>query len=49
MSWDIYRIPKTIQISKLKFDTPLWVEVQKPTQALESVKGPGNIFNLNIK
>jgi hypothetical protein len=25
------------------------LEVQKPTQALKSVKGPGNIFDLNSK
>jgi hypothetical protein len=24
-------------------------EVQKPTQALKSVKGPGNTFDLNLK
>jgi hypothetical protein len=25
------------------------LEVQKPTQALKSVKGPGNSFDLNLK
>jgi hypothetical protein len=40
---------KKIQMSKLIFDTLLWLEVQKPTQALTSVKGPGNTFELNPK
>ena len=38
-----------IQISKLIFDTLLRLDVQKPTQALKSVKGPGNTFNWNPK
>jgi hypothetical protein len=37
------------QISKLIFDTLLWVEVQKPTQKLKTVKGPGNTFDLYPK
>jgi hypothetical protein len=40
---------QTIQIPKLIFDTLLWLEVQKPTQALTSVKGQGNTLELNPK
>ena len=40
---------KTIQISKLIFATLLWVEVQKPTQALMLVKGPGKAFDVKPK
>ena len=42
-------LQKLIQISKLIFDTLLRVEVHKPAQALKSVKGPGNTFDLNPK
>jgi hypothetical protein len=40
---------KKFQISKLIFDTLRWLEVQNPTQALKSVKSPGNTFDLNSK
>jgi hypothetical protein len=33
----------------LIFDILLWVGVQKPTQALNSVKDPGNTIDLNPK
>jgi hypothetical protein len=36
---------KKNQISKLIFDILLWLEVQKTTQALQSVKGPGNTLD----
>jgi hypothetical protein len=36
-------------MSKLIFDTLLWLEVQNITQELKSVKGPGNTFDLNPK
>jgi hypothetical protein len=55
-SWDIYReclggflhLKPTAecQISTLIFN---WLEVQKPTQALKSVKGPENTFDWNAK
>jgi hypothetical protein len=49
-SWDIYRDPSSIR--KIKYQswylTPCCgLEVQKPTQALKSVKVPGNTFDLN--
>jgi hypothetical protein len=47
-SWDINRAPPPIkqnQISMLIFDTLCGLEVQKPIQALKSVKGPGNTFD----
>jgi hypothetical protein len=34
-------------ILKLTFDTLMWAWVQKPTQGIESVKGPGNTFEVN--
>jgi hypothetical protein len=48
-SWNIYRNPPSIN-KKIKYQcrylTPCCgLEVQKPTQALMSVKGPGNIFD----
>jgi hypothetical protein len=51
-SCDIYRDPsstKKIQISKLIFDTLLWAWGAETHQALMSVKGPGNTFDLNPK
>ena len=52
-SWDIYR---ESPIHKKKSKNQSWyltlccgLEVQKPTQALKSVKGPGNTFDLNPK
>jgi hypothetical protein len=33
----------------LIFDTHCGLEVQKPNQALQSVKGPGNTFDINPK
>jgi hypothetical protein len=51
-SWDINRAP--LPIKKVKYQC--WylthccgLEVQKPTQALKSVKGPGNTFDWNTK
>jgi hypothetical protein len=51
-SWDIYRDP----LHNFFFKYQCWyltpycgLEVQKPTQALKSVKGPGNTFDLNPK
>ena len=51
-SWDIYRDP----LNKRKFKyqscylTPYCgLEVQKPTQALQSVKGPGNTYDWHPK
>jgi hypothetical protein len=51
-SWNIYRNP----LHKKKFKYESWyltpycgLEVQKPTQALKSVKDPGNTFDLNPK
>jgi hypothetical protein len=51
-SWNIYRDPPSIK--KIKYQswylTPCCgLEVQKPTQALKSVKGPGNTFDINHK
>ena len=51
-SWDIYRDPPSIK--KIKYQswylTPCCgLEVQKPTQALKSVKGTGNTFDWNPK
>ena len=50
-SYDIYRdpTPKKNQISKLIFDTLLWVWGAEPTQELQSVKDPDNTFELNPK
>ena len=50
-SWDIYRDPPPSKknISMLIYDTLLWAWVQKPTQALKSVKGQGNTFDWNLK
>jgi hypothetical protein len=48
-SWDINRDHPSIkknQISKLILTPSCGLEVQKPTQALKSVKGPGNTFDL---
>ena len=50
-SWDIHRDPLSIK-TKMKYQswylTPYCgLEVQKPTQALKSVKGPGNTIDLN--
>jgi hypothetical protein len=52
-SWDIYRDPPSI-IFFFKYQswylTPYCgLEVQKPTQALQSVKGPSNTFDLSSK
>jgi hypothetical protein len=47
-AWDIYRDPppqKKFQISKLIFDTRCGLEVQKPTQVLQLVKGLANTFD----
>jgi hypothetical protein len=51
-SWDIYRDP----LHKRKFKYQSWyltpycgLEVQKPTQALQSVKNPDNTFDWNPK
>jgi phage shock protein PspC (stress-responsive transcriptional regulator) len=51
-SWDIYR--DTLHKRKFKYQswylTPYCgLEVQKPTQSLQSVKGPANTFNWNPK
>ena len=53
LSWDIYR---DSPLHKTKFKYQSWYltpccgfEVQKPTQALKSVKGPGNTFDWNPK
>jgi hypothetical protein len=51
-SWNIYRSPLHnffFQISKLIFDTLLWAWGAETHQALKSVKGPGNTFDLNPK
>jgi hypothetical protein len=52
-SWDIHRDPpSTKQNSNIKvlYLTPCCgLEVQKPTQALKSVKDPGNTFDLSPK
>ena len=52
-SWDIHRDP---HLHKKNFKYQSWyltlycgLEVQKPTQALKSVKGPGNTFDWNPK
>jgi hypothetical protein len=54
-SWYIYRAPPPPQREKI-FNYQSWyltpccgLEVQKPTQALQSAKGPGNTFDLNLK
>ena len=54
-SWYIYRAPPPPQREKI-FNYQSWyltpccgLEVQKPTQALKSVKGPGNTFDWNPK
>jgi hypothetical protein len=51
-SWDIYRDHPSIK--KIKYQswylTPYCgLEVQKPTEALKSVKGPSNTFDLSSK
>jgi hypothetical protein len=51
-SWDIYRDPLQKNVFKYQswYLTPCCgLEVQKPTQALMSVKGPGNTLDINPK
>jgi hypothetical protein len=51
-SWDINRASPSIKKIKSQcwYLTPCCgLEVQKPTQALQSVKGPGNTFDWNPK
>jgi hypothetical protein len=51
-SWDIYRDPppkKKIKYQSWYLTPCCGLEVQNPTQALQSVKGPGNTFDLKPK
>ena len=51
-SWDIYRDPPPYFFSKYQswyLTTYCGLEVQKPTQAFKSVKGPSNTFDLSTK
>ena len=52
LPWDIYRDPlhrKKIKYQSWYLTSCCGLEVLKPTQALQSVKGPGNIFDWNPK
>jgi hypothetical protein len=46
---NILRTAKFLTTSSLYLTPCCGLEVQKPTQALKSVKGPGNTFDINPK
>ena len=50
MEGGLYKYSMKNILRTAKYLTPYCgLEVQKPTQALKSVKGPGNTFDLNSK